>query len=448
MRWGWASVAMFFPSDFVWGTATSAYQTEGATRTDGRGETIWDRFTHTPGKMRDGSTGDVACDAYHRYRDDIDLMRRIGTNAYRFSVAWSRIYPDGYGRLNGAGLDHYERVVDALLAANITPYLTLYHGDLPQAMQDRGGWANRDTVSAFMEYADTLSRRVGDRVTHWVTHNEPWHVAYHGHITGESAPGLHNWRTGMQVAHHLLLSHGEATPILRANGGATTQIGIAIGVTPCYPATDREADLAAAVRYDGFVNRWFLNALFRGAYPDDTLDLLAADAPDAATADMAKIATPINFLSVNYATPAIIRDDATAPFMAARLRLEEVQGSYPDGLYDALTRVHRDYAPASVVIAGNGAPDNTAPDKDGVIHDRARLDYLRAHFPQMLRAIDAGVPLRGYFLWTLMDCFAFPDGYSARFGIAYTDFSTQTRTLKESGHWYTRVIAEGEVRDA
>jgi beta-glucosidase len=450
MRRGWASVATFFPGDFVWGTVTSAYQTEGAVREDGRGETIWDRFTHTPGRVRDGSTGDLACDSYHRYRDDIDLMRRIGVNAYRFSIAWSRIFPDGYGRLNGAGLDHYERVVDALLAAGIVPYITLYHGDLPQMMQDRGGWTNRDTISAFMEYADTLSRRLGDRVTHWVTHNEPWHVAYHGHVTGEQAPGLHSWKTGLQVAHNLLVSHGEAVPILRANGGAATQIGVAIGVLPCYPATDREADFAAAVRYDGFANRWYLDPLFRGAYPDDIMELFAADAPEVQPNDMAKIATPIDFLGVNYASYAIVRDDAEPPIMAARVPRDDEppEAAQIEGLYDALTRVRREYAPPALFITGNGAPDNAEPDEHGIIHDRARLDYLRAHFPQMLRAIDAGVPLRGYFLWTLMDSFAFPGGYSTRFGIAYTDFATQSRTLKESGHWYARVIAEGEVRNA
>jgi len=441
-------VATFFPRNFVWGTTTSAYQTEGAVRDDGRGETIWDRFTHTPGKMRDGSTGDVACDAYHRYRDDIDLMRRIGVHAYRFSVAWSRIYPEGYGRLNRAGLDHYEHVVDALLAANITPYITLYHGDLPQAMQDRGGWANRDTIAAFAEYADTLSRRLGDRVAHWVTHNEPWHVAYHGHVTGENAPGLRSWKTGLQVAHNILVSHGEAVPVLRANGGVTTRVGIAIGITPCYPATDREADLAAAVRYDGFVNRWYLDPLFRGVYPDDVMERYGADAPDVQTVDMAKIATPIDFLGVNYATHAMIREDPSPPIMAASVSPEDEADDRIDGLYDILTRVQREYAPRSLLITGNGAPDNAEPDEHGVIHDRARLDYLRAIFPQMLRAIDAGVPLRGYFLWTLMDSFAFPGGYRTRFGIAYTDFATQSRTLKESGHWYTRVIAEGEVRDA
>ncbi len=443
-------VTTFFPDDFVWGTTTSAYQTEGAVREDGRGETIWDRFTHTPGRVRDGGTGDIACDSYHRYRDDIDLMRRIGVNAYRFSVAWSRIYPEGYGRLNRVGLDHYERVVDALLAANITPYLTLYHGDLPQAMQERGGWANRDAVSAFAEYADTLSRRLGDRVAHWVTQNEPWHIAYHGHVTGEHAPGLRSWKTGLQVAHNLLVSHGEAVPVLRANGNAATQVGIAVGVTPCYPATDREADNAAALRYDGFVNRWYLDPLFRGTYPDDVMELFGPDAPDMQTVDMATIATPIDFLGVNYATHAVIRDDVSPPLMAARLPRADEPPEFAtvEGLYDALTRVQRDYAPTAVLITGNGAPDSTEPDEHGAIHDRARLDYLRAVFPRMLRAMGAGVPLRGYFLWTLMDCFAFPDGYSTRFGIAYTDFATQTRTLKESGHWYARVIAEGEARDA
>jgi beta-glucosidase len=355
-------VTTFFPDDFVWGTTTSAYQIEGAVREDGRGETIWDRFTHTPGRVRDGSTGDLACDAYHRYRDDIDLMRRIGVNAYRFSVAWSRIYPEGYGRLNRVGLDHYERVVDALLAANITPYLTLYHGDLPQAMQERGGWANRDAISAFAEYADTLSRRLGDRVAHWVTQNEPWHVAYHGHVTGEHAPGLRSWKTGLQVAHNLFVSHGEAVPILRANGNAATRVGIAVGITPCYPATDREADDAAALRYDGFVNRWYLDPLFRGTYPDYMMELFGPDAPDVQTADMATIATPIDFLGVNNATHAVIRDDAAPPLMAAHLPRADEPPEFAsvEGLYDALTRVQRQYAPASVLITGNGAPDNTS----------------------------------------------------------------------------------------
>jgi beta-glucosidase len=447
-------MATIFPADFVWGTATSAYQIEGAVRADGRGETIWDRFTHTPGRVRDGGTGDIACDSYHRYPEDIALMREIGTNAYRFSVAWSRIFPDGYGRLNHAGLDHYERVVDALLAATITPYITLYHGDLPQAMQDRGGWLNRDTISAFAEYADVLSRRLGDRVIRWITHNEPWHNAYHGHVTGENAPGLRaGWKTGLQVAHHLLVSHGDAASVLHENGPAGTQVGISLGLTPCYPATDREGDDAATRRYDGFVNRWYLDALFRGAYPDDMIERFEGDMPEVAPTDMRRIAAPIDFLGVNYATYAVICDDPAPPIMAARVPREdqpadEAARHTNDGLFDVLTRVQREYAPAALLITGNGTPDSTGPDAAGIIDDRARQEYLRAHLPQLLRAIDAGVPLRGYFIWTLLDNFAFPGGYSTRFGIVYTDFATQARTLKESARWYARVIADGEIRDA
>ena len=443
-----------FPNDFVWGTATSAYQIEGATRTDGRGETIWDRFAHTAGRIRDGGTGDVACDSYHRYPDDIDLMRRLGVNAYRFSVAWARIYPEGYGRLNRAGLDHYERVVDALLAANITPYVTLFHWDLPQAMQDRGGWTNRDTIAAFAEYADTVSRRLGDRVTHWITHNEPWIFAYLGHITGEHAPGLRDWRTGLQVMHHVLVSHGEAVPVLRANGGAATQAGIALNLSPCVPATDREADLEAAIRYDGFLNRWCLDALSHGAYPDDLLEVFGAYAPDAQPGDMTKIAAPTDFLGINYYSRTLVREAVAPPLLAMQVPSDNAPVTdagwevSPEGLYDILTRVQRDYAPPAIYLFENGAADNSAPDATGAVHDRIRLDYLRSHLPEAQRALDAGVPLRGYFHWSLLDNFAWAAGYALRFGLAYTDYATQTRTLKESGDWYARVIADGEVRDA
>lgn len=447
-------MATVFPNDFVWGTATAAYQSEGAIREEGRGETIWDRFTHTQGKMRDGSTGDFAADSYRRYPDDIDLMRRIGVNAYRFSVAWSRIYPDGYGRLNHVALDHYERVVDALLAANIAPYVTLFHWDLPQMLQDRGGWTNRDTISAFAEYADALSRRLGDRVTHWITQNEPYTAIYLGHILGVGAPGTQSWRTGMQVAHHMLVAHGEATPILRANGNTNTQVGIAHTLIPCHPATDREADFAAAVRYDGFVNRWYLDAHYRGAYPDDLLELLGADAPEAQPGDMAKIATPIDFLGVGYYSRAVVREDPAGPLMAARVAPNDAPTTdvgweiYPDGLAGILARVQREYAPNAIYLTGNGAADNSEPNETGAIHDRIRLDYLRGHLPQLLMARDAGVPLKGYFHWSLVDGFNFDLGTTARFGLVYTDFATQARTLKESAHWYAQVIAEGEVRDA
>lgn len=448
-------MATEFPTDFVWGAATSAYQTEGATREDGKGESIWDRFAHTPGKVADGSTGDLACDSYHRYPDDIEILKQLGCTAYRLSIAWPRIYPDGYGRLNHAGLDHYERVIDALLAARITPWVTLYHWDLPQMMQDRGGWLNRDTISAFAEYTDAVSRRLGDRVTHWITQNEPWVIAHLGHVTGEHAPGIRDLRTGLQVGHHVLVSHGEAAAVIRANGGADTQVGIALNLSPCYPASDREADFAAALRMDGALNRWYLDPLFRGTYPDDVFEAYGALAPIVEPRDMATIAAPLDFLGVNYYFPQRVREEPRAtPLMVAPAPTpanapQSALGweIYPDGLYDILTRVHADYAPKAVVVTENGAADNTEPGADGTIADRTRTDYLRGHLPQLLRAHDAGMPLAGYFVWSLMDNFEWGFGYSMRFGVAYTDYATQTRTRKASGQWYTRVIAENELRD-
>lgn len=442
-----------FPADFLWGAATSAYQIEGATRADGRGETIWDRFTRRPGSIRDGSTGDVACDSYHRYPEDIALLTQMGCRTYRFSAAWARVYPDGYGRLNRAGLDYYERVTDALLAAGIAPMLTLYHWDLPQALQERGGWVNRDTVNAFAEYADALSRRLGDRVRFWATINEPWVAAHLGHVTGEHAPGIRRLRTGLQVAHHLLLAHGEAVSVLRSNSPADMRVGIVLNLIPTYPASDASEDDRAAVRLDGAINRWYLDPLYRGQYPDDLMELYAADAPETQTTDMAKIATPMDFLGVNYYSRAVVRDAADPPLMATMVPQDDAPRTdigwevYPDGLYDVLTRVHRDYAPPAIYVTENGAADNTEPDANGAIHDRIRLDYLRGHLPQLARAIAAGVPLRGYYGWSLMDNFEWAHGYVMRFGLAHTDYSIGDRALKESGHWYTRLIADNELRD-
>ena len=442
-----------FPADFLWGAATSAYQVEGAVRVDRRGETIWDRFSHTSGHIHDGSTGDVACDSYHRYADDIALLKQLGCRAYRFSTAWARIYPDGYGRLNHVGLDHYERFVDALLAANITPMLTLYHWDLPQALQDKGGWLNRDTISAFAEYTDAVARRLGDRVPFWATINEPWVAAHLGHVLGTHAPGIRDLKTGLQVAHHLLLAHGEATPVIRANAAPGTQVGIVLNLTPCDPATDREEDIRAAARQDGALNRWYLDPLFRGQYPDDVMELYAAAVPETQTMDMAKIATPCDFLGVNYYTRSLVRDASVPPLMTATVEATNAPHtaigweSYPDGLYEILLRVHRDYNPPAIYITENGAADNTGPDRDGTINDRVRLDYLRGHLPQLNRAIDAGVPLRGYFAWSLMDNFEWAEGYAMRFGLAYMDYSSGERIPKESAHWYTRVIAENELRE-
>jgi len=457
---GGHTMAGEFPANFLWGAATSAYQIEGGMREDGRGETIWDRFTHTAGHVRDGSTGNLACDSYHRYADDVALLSALGCRAYRFSTAWARVYPDGYGRLNDAGLDYYERLVDALLAANITPLLTLYHWDLPQALQDKGGWLNRDTISAFAEYADAMSRRLGDRVPLWATINEPWVAAHFGHVLGIHAPGVRNLKTGLQVAHHLLVAHGEAVPVLRANCAAGTQVGAVLNFTPCHPASDREADSRAATRQDGAINRWYLDPLFHARYPEDLQELYEADAPETQTNDLARIAVPCDYLGVNYYTRMLVRDaPAVRPVMIAVIEAAETTEtaetphtangweSYPEGLYESLTRVHTDYGPKAVYVTENGAADNTGPDRDGTITDRVRLSYLRGHLPQLNRALGSGVPLQGYFHWSLMDNFEWADGYATRFGLAYTDYATGARTIKESGHWYTRVIAENELRE-
>lgn len=442
-----------FPADFLWGASTSAYQVEGATRTGGRGETTWDRFVRSPGRIADGGTGDVACDSYGRYPEDIALLTQMGCTAYLFSTAWARVYPEGYGRLNRDGLDYYERLVDALLAAGVQPVLTLYHWDLPQALQARGGWLNRDTISAFAQYADTMSRRLGDRVRRWVTINEPETEVSHGYLTGEHAPGIRNRKAALQVGHHLLVAHGEAIPVLRGNGPADTQIGAVLGLVPAYPASDRAEDERAATRQDGVTNRWYLDPIFAGRYPDDLLERYAADAPETQTTDMAKIARPLDFLGVGYSTRNVVRDDPAPPLHVAPAPPDGVPRGgngaevYPEGLYDALTRVHRDYAPPAIHVTGNGVVDNTGPDDTRAINDRLRLDYLRGHVPQLLRAIDAGVPLRGYFHRSLLDNFEWNCGYTMRFGLAYTDYSTGDRTLKESGHWYTRLIADNEARD-
>ncbi len=439
-----------FPDTFLWGAATAAYQIEGAWNEDGKGESIWDRFSHTPGKTQNGDTGDVACDHYHRWREDVALMRDLGLRAYRFSVSWPRVLPAGVGAVNNAGLDFYDRLVDALLEAGIQPFLTLYHWDLPQALQDRGGWAARETVAAFANYADVVSRRLGDRVKHWITHNEPWVVAFLGHQTGEHAPGITNgpW---LLVAHHLLLSHGEAVPVLRHNSPGA-RVGITLNMSPAHPASESEADRAAALRFDGFMNRWFLDPLYGRGYPPDMLALYGTHAPTVgADGDLERIAVPTDFLGVNYYNRTIIRNDPDAPLQIASVTPEDAEFTtmgwevYPDGLRELLIRLHRDYAPARLYVTENGAayPDTIAADSS--VHDTARVRYLAGHFQAAAAAIAAGAPLAGYFVWSLMDNFEWAFGYSQRFGIVYVDYATQRRIPKDSAHFYRSVIAENAI---
>ena len=438
-----------FPSNFLWGAATCAYQIEGAWDEDGRGESIWDRFSHTPGNIIDGSNGDVACDHYHRWPEDIALMKSLGLRAYRFSIAWPRVLPDGRGRVNQAGLDFYRRLVDGLLAADITPFATLYHWDLPQVLQDAGGWPARATAEAFVEYADVVSAALGDRVTNWITHNEPWCISFLSHLLGVHAPGQRDPLAALRAAHHVLLSHGWAVPVIRANSPAA-EVGITLNFEWIDPACRSAADARAARESDGRFNRWFLDPLYGRHYPADAVAGFAPALPNGLDfvlpGDLEAIAAPTDFLGVNYYTRRVARDEATADnlpqeIFADRARTDIGWEEYPEGLYYLLNRLHFEYRPPKLYITENGASFNDGPDAAGRVVDTRRVNYLRDHFRAAHRAMNNGVPLAGYFVWSLMDNFEWAEGYSQRFGIVWVDYETQQRVVKDSGHWYQDVIA-------
>ena len=442
-----------FPKDFLWGTATSSYQIEGGVNEDGRGETIWDRFSHTPGKVYRNQTGDIACDHYHRYKEDIQLMKEIGLRSYRFSTAWSRIFPAGGGRLNSAGLDFYQRLVDELLANGIIPMITLYHWDLPQSLQDRGGWTNPDTVKYYVDYAATVLDRLADRVPLWITHNEPWVASFLGHDTGEHAPGIRDTASALQVSHHLLLSHARAVLLFDEYRGADSRIGITLNIAPAYPDGDSDEDEQAARYYDGYQNRWFLDPVFKGRYPEDMLEVYqerycapAIEPEDLATLEKSRV----DFLGVNYYMRKILRRPENQGDLYTEVRPDYpgVQFTemdwevYPDGLYSLLTRIQRDYDPTEIYITENGIACPDRIDSDGRIHDDDRIAYLRSHFSAAHRAMREGVKLKGYYLWSLIDNFEWAYGVSKRFGIVYVDYKTQARIPKKSAHWYREVIAD------
>ncbi len=432
-------MAVQFPKDFVWGAATAAYQIEGAVHEDGRGVSIWDTFSHTPGKIVHDDNGDAACDHYHRYREDIALVAELGVKAYRFSVSWTRVFPDGTGSLNHAGLDFYSRLVDELLEHGITPYLTLYHWDLPQALQDRGGWTNRETIDAYLRFADVVSRRLSDRVPYWVTFNEPWVIAFVGNLIGEHAPGLHDLHAAVQVAHHVMVAHGKAVDLLRANGAK--QVGMVLDPTHVEAASDSPEDRAAAWRMDGYINRWYLDPLFKGSYPADMFELLGE--PECKPGDMETIAKPIDFLGINYYQRAVV-GDGDDPLL--HLRYLHPEGEYtaqdwevsPEGLYHLLTQIARDYNPPPMYVTENGAAYDDVLE-DGQVHDEQRRSYIQRHLEQVLRACQGGVDVRGYFAWSLLDNFEWAWGYDKRFGIVYVDYPTQQRIVKDSGRWYQQV---------
>ena len=464
-----AAGSLQFPPGFVWGAATAAYQVEGAVTEDGRGPSIWDTFSHTPGAIADGTTGDIAADHYHLYAEDVGLMAEIGLRAYRFSVAWSRIVPTGSGEVNHKGIDFYSRLVDALLEQGITPVATLYHWDLPQSLQDAGGWANRDTAKRFAEYAAVVGRALGDRVATFSTLNEPWCSAFLGYGNGLHAPGIADPGLALRAAHHLLLAHGRGVAALRDTIPTSAQVSLTLNLFVVRGASASDGD---AVRHvDGMANRIFLDPILRGAYPADLLDDTAAitDWSFVRGGDLQTIAAPIDMLGVNFYSPSLVtaatddlaasatrrahdahQPDGPAAWPGSNLAYEVPQeGPYTamhwridaDSLQQLLLRLHRDYPGVPLVITENGAAFDDVVDRSGAVHDVERIAYIDAHLRSVNAAIDSGVDVRGYFVWTLLDNFEWAWGLAKRFGVIHVDYATEARTLKDSALWYRDVIA-------
>jgi beta-glucosidase len=424
-----------FPDDFVWGVATSSFQIEGGTHADGKGPSIWDRFCRRAGAIADGSNGDVACDHLQRMPEDLDLIASLGVTAYRFSVSWPRVQPAGQGAWNTAGLDFYDRLVDGLLDRDVKPYLTLNHWDLPDALQQRGGWAQRDTVYRFVDYALGVHARLGDRLSAITTHNEPWVISTMGHERGVFAPGLRSRATAVQVSHHLLLSHGLALRALRESG-SLARLGIVLNLAPIHAATASAADRATALLEDGRLVRWYMDPLFHGRYPTDVLDFLGVDAPRVEEGDMATIAAPMDFLGINYYSRSVASADGSWRASGSGLALTDMGWEiFPSGLTELLLRLYRDWPVPPLYVKENGAAfrDEVV---EGKVHDPQRVAYLAAHIAAVGDALAQGVPVAGYMVWSLLDNFEWASGYAKRFGIVHVDYATQRRTPKDSAHWY------------
>lgn len=445
-----------FPKNFAWGTATAAYQIEGAWNEDGKGESVWDRFSSNPKNIEDGQPGTVTCDHYHRFEDDFKLMAELGLKNYRLSFSWPRILPQGTGAVNPKGLDFYDRVIDSLLAKGITPWVTLFHWDLPQALQDKGGWASRSTAEAYAAYADLVTKHFGDRVKNWMTHNEPWVHAFCGHQFAAHAPGLRDLKTTLAAAHHILLSHGLAVPIVRANV-KNGRVGIVHNLEWIEPASKKEEDIAAAQRHDGAFNRWFLDPVLKGSYPGDMLAWYGPELlPDIRPGDLEKMSVPTDFLGVNYYTRRIMEHDPAGrgtegrSFLAARqvYRPFIPRGHFdewevnPEGLFRLLVRLREDYGDRQFYISENGT---TLPDSvgaDGQVHDPGRIRYLARHTAAVHEAIRVGVNVGGYFVWSFMDNYEWGFGFTKQFGVVHVDYATQKRTPKDSARWLSKTVRE------
>ncbi len=453
-----ASSDVTFPRNFFWGAATAAYQIEGAWNEDGKGESIWDRFAHTPGKIKNGDTGDVACDSYHRWREDIALVQAMNLNSYRFSIAWPRIQPAGSGPMNSKGIDYYSRIVDALLEARIRPFVTLFHWDLPQTLEDAGGWPNRDTASRFADYVDIAARALGDRVSDWMLFNEPFAVTYVGYLEGTHAPGHHSIIDFLRASHTVNLAQGAGFRALKATC-PSARIGTAFSMQSWEPATDSEADRTAAERAHAITNLWFLEPALKGRYPE-ALSFLPEIAMRIKSGDLDRTRVPLDFIGINLyrriiarAPTAIERIAHTQQWLFPVTMTDSPQGPrtsngwevWPQAMYDIVTRISRDFNRPQIEITESGCAYNDGPGPNGMINDTDRIDYYRKYLQALARAITDGADVRGYHAWTLLDNFEWAEGFSQRFGLAYVDFKTQQRTIKESGKWYAKVATENRV---
>ena len=434
-------------NEFLWGVATSSYQIEGAANEDGRGQSIWDTFCKVPGKVANFDNGDIACDHYHRFKEDLDLMKWMGVKAYRFSVAWPRVIPDGVGKINEMGLDFYDRLIDSLLEREIAPWLTMYHWDLPEALQLRGGWNNREILEWFGAYAEVLTSRFGDRVKNWMTLNEPLCSAWLGHLYGDMAPGIKDLQTALNVSHNLLMSHGLACQVIRSNV-SEANVGIVINVTPAVPATDSQEDSNAAQLADGFDNRWFLDPVFGRTYPADVIDALGAS-PEIHSGDMKLIAQDLDFLGVNfYFRQTVAADQNSKPLPIRSVNRENVKRTamnwevHPQAFEEILLRISKEYSPKAIYITENGSAWNDEVVNDQIIDDE-RIDYLARHLDAMKSARSQGAPILGYFAWSFLDNFEWAYGYEKRFGLIYVDYKTQKRTPKKSAFYYRQLLLNG-----
>ncbi|HEX7737828.1 MAG TPA: GH1 family beta-glucosidase [Ktedonobacteraceae bacterium] len=444
-----ADLARRFPARFLWGAATASYQIEGAAQEDGRGSSIWDDFAATPGKVYQDQNGDVAADHYHRLEEDTDLMAQLGLGAYRFSIAWPRVLPTGRGAVNQAGLDFYDRLVDKLLARGIKPFATVYHWDLPSTLERVGGWTNRETAYAFAEFAEIIAARLGDRVESWITLNEPWCSAYLGYGIGVHAPGRQDRQAAIDAAHHLMLGHGLAVPRIRAQVKEGTPVGITLLLNQAYGADERPETLRDVALSHEFSNRWFLDPIYRGEYPAHFFEHMGVNPPPIHEGDLEIISAPIDFLGVNNYSRVLVRGAKKQPLADQCESVAPIPNAcytdmgwevYPNGLRDLLINVARDYPVRNLYVTENGAAYPDHWDGGDTLNDERRVSFLRGYITGCAEALEQGAPLRGYFVWSLMDNYEWAEGYNKRFGIVYIDYASQRRIIKESGYWYARLL--------